>query len=181
MSTNILTSIAQAASEQLTALTTKLYSGQINLVQWGIGAAGILKDAHIANAVYGAGTDTLNIGQLGRVGLNLADELRHLFDFARGIASGDVTEAQALARSAQYGKASQQAYWREYAQAQAKLDAWANLPVLTQAPGDGSTRCHGNCNCTLRNDDDGIHWEIHPGENCEDCLGLAAGGPYRPR
>ena len=181
MSTDTLTAIADATVDALTRLTERLYSGQINLVQWSLGVAGELKDAHIANALIGAGADSMNLGQLARTGGTLADEYRHLFEFAKGIADGSVSEAQALARVAQYGKATQQDYWREYAQAQEKLDAWAGLPVLTQSPGDGGTQCRGNCNCTLGSQEDGIHWKLNPGETCEDCMSLAAGGPYRPR
>jgi len=181
MSTDLLDAMAQATTDALTRLTERLYSGQINLVQWSLGVAGELKDAHIANALIGAGSDSLNLPQLVRAGGTLADEYKHLFDFAQGIADGSVSEAQALSRVAQYGKATQQDYWREYAQAQEKLEAWAGLPVLTNSPGDGGTQCHGNCHCTLDSRDDGIHWVIQAGENCEDCLSLAAGGPYRPR
>jgi hypothetical protein len=181
MSTDILAAITEAARAELKRMTESLYSGQINLVQWSLGVASELKDAHVASALIGTGGDSLSLQQLARVGGTLADEYRHLFDFAIGIARGDVSEAQALARISQYGKASQQEYWREYAKVQEKLDAWAALPVLSQSPGDGSTQCRGNCNCTLSSREDGIHWEINPGENCEDCLALAAGGPYRPR
>jgi hypothetical protein len=181
MSVEPLATIANATNEVLKALTERLYSGQINLVQWSLGVAGELKDAHVASALVGTGSNSLNLQQLARVGGTLADEYRHLFDFAVGIARGDVSEAQALARISQYGKASQQEYWREYAKAQEKVDAWAALPILSQSPGDGKTRCRGNCNCTLSSKEDGIHWEINPGESCEDCEALAAGGPYRPR
>lgn len=181
MSTDALTAIADAASQQLTRLTEQLYAGQINLVQWSLGTAGTLKDAHLASAALGAGSDSLSLMQLGRTGGTLADEYKHLFDFARGIASGDVSEAQALARIQQYAKASGQDYWREYAQGLEKQAAWAGLPVLTNSPGDGQTECHGHCNCTLRTDDDGIHWDLNAGENCDGCQALAAGGPYRPR
>jgi len=181
MSTDALTAITEATRAELTKLTERLYSGQINLVQWSLGVAGELKDAHVASALVGAGTDSLSLAQLGRVGVTLADEYRHLFDFAVGIASGDVSEAQALARIGQYGKASQQEFWREYAKAQEKLDAWAALPVLHNYPKDGQTVCRGNCNCQIRPAEDGLWWDLYPGETCEDCEALAADGPYRPR
>lgn len=179
MSDDVLAAMVQTANEELAELTRRLFAGQINITQWAIGTAGTLKDAHLANALQGAGSDVLNLGQLGRVGINLADEMKHLFDFAVGIVRGDVSEAQAMARIEQYGKASEQAYNREWL-VQNRRPEWDDLPRLNQVPRDGKTECHGHCNCTLRKAADGIHWDVNPGENCNGCLSLAAGGPYQP-
>lgn len=180
MSTDTLTAITNAAAEALQSLTTRLYAGDINIVQWSLGVAGALKDAHVASGLLGAGSDTLGLGQLARVGVNYGDELVHLLGFATDIVQGNVSEAQALARIKQYGGAAQQEYWREKVAATEKQAAWAALPVLRQVPRDGGTQCRGNCNCAISEQEDGLHWELNPGESCEDCLGLAAGGPYRP-
>lgn len=165
------------AQAELQALTQRLYSGEIGLEQWEAAAATVIKDAHLANSAAAVGADSMSSVEYGRVGGNLADEYNFLADFADAINSGDISEAQALARINQYGQAAQQSYWSEYGR---QAETLAGLPSLNQVPGDGGTRCHGNCNCELSNEDDGIHWNLNPGENCDDCVALAAGGPYRP-
>lgn len=172
--------LAQAASDELTGLTRDLYAGQISLPQWMISTASTLKDAHIANGIAGAGgAGNVGLGGYARMGTNLLDEFRYLFNFGVDIAKGDVSEAQALARIQQYGNATEQAYWREFGD-KADRAGWAGLPVLDQVPRDGDTVCRGNCACSLREDDDGLHWELSAVENCPDCEALAAGSPYRP-
>lgn len=173
--------LIDAAGDELARLTRSLYAGRINITQWSTSVASVLKDAHLSNSMVAVGgSDLLGPANFGRAGGTLADEYRHLYEFAQGIAGGDVSETQALARVNQYAKASQQAYWREYVRRDVRPE-WAGLPELTQYPRDGSQQCHGNCNCQLRTDTDGIHWDLYPGETCPDCQTLAAGGPYRPR
>jgi hypothetical protein len=180
MGLDILKTLSSAASDGLANLTRDLYAGKITLAQWGISVAGVIKDAHVANGVFGAG----GVRQVGvdgflRIGGNLVDEFKHLFDFAMGIRAGDVSEAQALARIQLYGSASEQAYWREIGDA-ADRPEWGGLPELNQVPKDGGTQCLSNCNCQIRDAEDGLHWDLYPGESCDACEALAAGGPYRP-
>jgi hypothetical protein len=150
-------------------LTTQLYRGQITLEQWQIGVAYELKDAHLAQAMYAVGgKNNMTQANYGRVGGTLADEYRYLANFANDIASGNVSEAQALARIKQYGNATQASYWREYRNATKELIHWNLNPAehcgdcltlaggspykpneLSQVPGDGATQCRGNCRCTL--------------------------------
>lgn len=172
--------LSQAVKDELAGLTRDLYAGRISLPQWEISAAGAIKDAHVANGILGAGsTSAVGQGGYGRMGGNLADEYQFLHNFAEQIAAGDVSEAQAMARIGQYGNATEQAYWREFGDA-ADRPEWNGLPVLNQVPRDGDTQCLGNCNCDLSEDEDGLHWNLNPGESCPDCEALAAGGPYRP-
>jgi hypothetical protein len=163
-----VTAHMDTARGELAELTRQLYSQQINLQQWEISAASVLKDAHLSAATWARG-GTANMGfvEFGRVGGAYGDELRYLDKFAQDIAAGRVSEAQALARIDQYGKAGQQAYWREYALA-GKLIYWnlnpgescggcvelaAGSPYqrgeLWTVPGAGRTPCRGSCNCTL--------------------------------
>ena len=177
----VMNLLVDAAGDELASLTRALYGGRLNLSQWSMSVASVLKDAHLSNSIVAVGgADNLGPVNYGRSGGTLADEYRHLYDFAQAISDGDVSEAQALARIQQYSRASQQAYWREYVQREMRPE-WNDLPVLKNTPRDGRTQCHGNCNCQLRADADGIHWELFPGESCDDCLLLATGGPYRPR
>lgn len=156
------------AQRELEALTRQLYAGRIDLDEWENAAAGVLKDLHLSASTYARG-GVVDMGQreFGRVGGALADEYRFLHGFAGDIQDGKLTEAQALARIDQYGKAGQQAYWREYSQM--RNEVWwvlqpgescgdcmslaAGSPYkpgqLKQFPGSGATACRGNCNCVL--------------------------------
>lgn len=158
----------QATYTVLDNLTRQLYSGGISLEQWQIGVAAELKDAHLAQALYAiGGKNNATSENYGRVGGTLADEYRYLSRFARDIADGKVSEAQALARIRQYGNATQASYWREYKLVSEKI-YWNLNPAehcgdcltlaggspykpneLSQVPGDGNTQCRGNCRCTL--------------------------------
>lgn len=176
----VLSILSGAAGEELAALTQQLYAGTITLEAWEISVAAAIKDAHLVSGIFGAGgTAEVGAGGFGRIGGNLADEFKYLHNFAEQIAAGDISEAQALARIQQYASASEQAYWREFGDAASRPE-WEGLPELNQVPRDGDTACLGNCNCSLTEDEDGLHWNLNPGESCGDCEALAAGGPYRP-
>lgn len=158
-----------ATFSSLDNITTSLYSGAIDIAEWQSAIALELKDAHLAQAMFGAGgLDNMTPAKWGRVGGTLADEYRHLTNFANDIANGNVSEAQAMARIKQYGNATQQSYWREFAQSSTALLYWLlsavrNCPdcidlasggpytadTIPTFPGAGATRCHGNCKCTL--------------------------------
>jgi hypothetical protein len=160
-----------ATYSTLDNLTRQLYSGGITLEQWQIGVTGELRDAHLAQAMYAVGgRNNMGFDNFGRVGGTLADEYRYLANFANDIASGNVSEATALARIRQYGNSTQQSYWREYSNATPNnqkitwklnpaehcsgcLDLAAGSPytsaTLPTYPGAGATPCRGNCNCIL--------------------------------
>lgn len=179
---DVMRLLAQDAHGELEALTKALFNGSITAEQWGLSVTSTLKDLHISNAVVGAGgVDNLDFTSYGRIGGNLADEYSHLHDLLQGVADGDVSEAQAIARLNQYAKASEQAFWNERKDLMEQQASWASLPLLTQSPRDGRTTCFGNCNCQLRETPDGVYWDLYPGESCPDCQSLAAGGPYRVR
>lgn len=170
--------LTDATNAQLSGLTRDLYAGRISLPQWEISAAQTIKDAHVSFGMLGAGGNPGPAG-FGQMGGNLADEYQFLHDFADSIFTGDVSEAQALARIEQYGKASQQAYWNAVRDNAASADN-QDLPLLTSSPGDGSTQCRGNCLCTIVIHEDGsADVVLGVGENCDDCIARAAGGPYR--
>lgn len=157
-----------ATYSALEELTRRLYAGGITLERWQVDIAAELKDAHLAQAMFAVGGKrNMEAENYGRVGGTLADEYRYLHNFATEIAAGTVSEAQALARIQQYGNATQASYWREYKLA-SELIYWNLHPAehcgdcltlaggspykpkdLNQVPGDGNTKCRGNCKCTL--------------------------------
>lgn len=159
-----------ATYSTLEGLTNQLYAKQISLAEWQLGVAAELKDAHLAQAMFGAG-GRANMGfrEFGRVGQTLREQYGFLNNFAADIAAGKVSQAQALARIRQYGSASQQSYWAEYAEANNGKQFYYVLhpaehcpdclarvagnpytkDTLQGYPGDGSTRCGPYDACTL--------------------------------
>ena len=159
----------EATFSTLDGLTRQLYGGNITLEQWQLAVASELKDAHLAQSMFAVGGKAnMTQANYGRVGGVLADEYRYLSRFAYSIANGTVSEAQALARIRQYGRATQQSYWREFALESRAQFRWQLNPAehcgdcvalsaggpytadtLPTYPGAGDTACRGNCNCTL--------------------------------
>ena len=156
----------------LDSLTNQLYDGSITVQQWQLSVASELKDAHLAQAMFGAGgRRNMTSVEFGRVGGTLRSEYGFLDGFAQDIANGNQSRAQSLARIRQYGRASQQSYWQEHRQSisnrnnlvswvlgiaehcpdcSALADSSPHNPLeLSIVPGSGGTRCRGNCNCTL--------------------------------
>jgi len=169
-----------ASQNVLDVLTRQLYSKQITGDQWQIAVMAELKDAHIGQALFArGGRENMTSTEWGRLGGNLADEYTHLKKMIDQIANGEVSWKQAIARIKQYGQASEQAYWREWALAQDRPE-WSSLPALNQVPRDGNTDCYGNCQCHLETREDGIYWVLGGAAHCNDCPPLAAGSPYRP-
>lgn len=161
----------EAAGQELAALTRQLYAGSLDVAQWQAASASVLKDAHLSASAAARGVSGVGSVEFGRVGGNLGHEFSFLHRFADDIASGKVSEAQALARINQYARSSQQAYWNEYKLMTARNEViwWELHPgescngckslaagspyksgELHTTPGAGSTECKGGCNCTLR-------------------------------
>lgn len=167
--TNEMRRHVAATFDTLDNLTNALYDGNITVMQWQTAVASELKDAHLAQAMFAkGGRANMRPADFGRVGGVLRDEFRFLDGFAQDIADGRQSRAQALARIKQYGKATQQSYWREWAldtegeiywrlhpaeHCQDCIDLANNSPytadTLPTYPGAGETQCRGNCNCTL--------------------------------
>jgi hypothetical protein len=153
----------------LDSLTKQLYAGQINVGQWQVAVASELKDAHLAQAMFGAGgRRNMGFAEFGRVGQTLREQYGFLDRFAQEIAAGKISEAQALARIEMYGDASQQSYWAEYAERSSGLLYYRLNPAehcsdciareagnpytketLRGYPGDGSTKCKTRDKCTI--------------------------------
>lgn len=159
----------QAAESELQALTNRLYDGNITVAQWQVSVAQTLKDAHLAQSAFAVGGKrNMTQANYGRVGGVLRDEYGYLNQFAQDIVDGKQSRAQAVARIAQYGQATQQSYWREYANDTNDKIYWrlnpsdhckdcvelaGNSPytatTLPTFPGAGETVCRGNCKCEL--------------------------------
>lgn len=158
-----------ATYTELESLTTRLYAGSITLPQWQVAVSQSLADAHLAQSMFAVGgRANMTQANYGRVGGVLRDEYRYLANFAADISSGRISEAQALARIRQYGNATYQSYWREYANVTEGNIYWrlsvaehcgdcvanaAGSPYTSRTiptyPGAGATQCRGNCRCYL--------------------------------
>lgn len=164
-----------AAVTNLHGLTSQLYGGSISVEQWQVAAAAEIKDARLAQAMFAVGgKSNMTQANYGRVGSKLQREYRFLDQFAKDIAAGNVSEAQALNRIAQYGNNTQSSYWQEYEQATPEgfeiwwvlgaaehcqasasgygcVDMASSSPYepgsMTAHPGDGGSTCRGNCQC----------------------------------
>jgi hypothetical protein len=102
----------QATYAALEGATRQLYAGRINVAQWQLITAQEIKDAHLAQGIFGAGgRANMDFAAWGRVGQTLREQCGFLDNFARQIAAGHITEAQALARMKMYGNATQQSYY----------------------------------------------------------------------
>lgn len=106
--------------------------------------------------------------------------LQTQFDFLAGFADKveDLSEAQAAARAALYAGALKATFTK------GQTEGW-DIRVV---PGDGSSECKGNCDCTLRLDvisedqgDADVHWDTQGSEDCPTCTRRGAGSPYQIR
>lgn len=170
----------EGMANTLQGLTQSLYAGDMGVAEWQAAVAQQLKNGWLSSAMYAVGgRDNMTAAEFGRVGGGLSHEFGFLSNFASQIANGKISEAQALPRIQQYADAARQAYYDEWAR-QRDNPEWGDLPRLKQVPGDGGTRCRGNCGCQLIETEDGIVWDMDSSiENCPDCEALANGSPYR--
>lgn len=128
--------------------TNELYNGEITPRQWQMRIIDELKNAHLSQAMFGAGgVGNMNQSRYGQVGATLRQQYRYLDGFTRDILAGNQSRAQALARIRQYGRATQQSYWNTY------IRRFEGANVL-------------------------IWWVLGVADHCEVCPSLAAGSPY---
>lgn len=166
-------------NDRLAALNAARSSGAATTAEWVDAVRVELKNTYIQLAELGkGGRDLMTAQDWGRVGGDLADQYKYLQNFAVEIEGGNLTDGYIESRLAMYGEATKEAYWGSWG-SNVDSEAFADLPLLTQQPGDGGTQCLTNCNCTLTTEEDGVHWNLNDGEHCPDCEALANGGPYR--
>ena len=129
-----------------------------------------IKNAYIDMYALGAGgRGNMTQSDWGRIGAMLKEQYGqngYLRGFMESIASGNLSEAQIVARMNMYINSANQALWKGHAK---------DLPIdLPAYPGDGSTVCLTNCRCTwdLRPVADGIdaYWQLGKSEHCPDCV-----------
>jgi hypothetical protein len=128
-------------------------------------------------------TDMYALGAGGRNGLSHRDwgtigaldkeQYKYLNGLVDQIAKGKITPAQANARLKMYVNSSNEALWRGYTN---------ELPKMPAYPGDGSTQCLTNCQCTWEivpvEGGFNCYWRLGPAEHCDDCVQRA--GEWNP-
>lgn len=130
----------------------------------------VLKDTYIDMYAMGkGGRNNLTQSDWGKIGAMLKEQygqISYLANFMRQIANGDLSEAQIAARLNMYINSANEALWRGFA---------SDLPIdLPAYPGDGSTQCLTNCQCTwdIRQVEGGYdcYWVLGYAEHCPDCI-----------
>ena len=144
---NLAESFTGFTQDNLTSITDKMISGKISLADWQRQFAQELKDAYIVNAQIGrGGKNAMTQSDYGRIGQRLRGEYKYLNDFAKEIASGDLSAAQIQARVDQYAAGTRKAYY------------------------DGRTAA---CKAGGFTEERRV---LNPAEHCEDCLDYAGKG-----
>lgn len=170
---------AAISSNAFDGITISLFESDMAIDTWQATMLDEIKNGHTANAMFAAGGESnMTPEAFARLQVTIDKEAQFLGQMADDIAAGKVSPLQARARAKQYSQAMEQSYWNEW-KAFDNPAEWNHLPLLTNSPGDGSTRCHGNCQCTVVLTDSGAEWLLGVADHCDDCIALAGGGPYR--
>jgi hypothetical protein len=169
----------QISRRQLSRYADQWIEGRIDLAEFQRLVKLEIKDLYIASTWTATGSpDATTFADYGRAGRRIRDQYAFLADFFDEIEAGDLSLAQIKSRAGMYANSSRQ-IMEEVANAR------DGLPQLPFSPGDGSTQCRSNCNCTLRKEQvDGgwdIYWELNPGESCPDCIRRQRNSPLRVR
>lgn len=154
---------------RIETLMTELSEQRIALSYWENSMRSVIKDSHGVAYVLGrGGRNNMTPGDWGRIGRFVREQFTYLNDFARDIAGGQVSQAQAQARANLYVGSARAAMARGAAAAAGGL----SLPAY---PGDGSTPCLGNCRCWWRLNQTATEWQatwitVADQRSCEECL-----------
>ena len=156
-------------------LATLAGEGRLSPADWRHLMREEIKREYIRQYVLGiGGREQMGFEDWGRVGGMLTDQYRYLEGFYNEILTGQLSEAQISARAQMYITSARESYERANAQ------AWG-APPLPAYPGDGSTACLTNCNCSWRIDsaeaEEGrlawvCYWQLGvvKTDHCSDCV-----------
>lgn len=151
-------------------LVVQYYEGSITLSAFEVAVKKTLKETYIDMYGLGAGgRHALSQADWGRIGAMLKEQYGktgYLGNMMAQIANEQVSPAQAIARLNMYVNSANEALWRGYLS-----DMGFQLPAY---PGDGSTVCLTNCQCTWEivavEDGYDCYWRLGDTEHCPDCL-----------
>lgn len=126
----------------------------------------IIKETYIDLYAMGAGgRNSMSHRDWGRIGAMVKEQYGYLNNLIDQLAKGDISPAQANARLKMYANSANEALWKGYSK---------DMPPLPAYPGDGSTVCLTNCQCTweiveVPNGFD-CYWRLGVAEHCPDCI-----------
>lgn len=162
--------IVSAAEDSLMVLTKRRLTGEIDTLAWRSAVQAELRSAHMAaTALAHGGLGNLTAAERGWAGSRLRSEYSHLASFGLDLATGDLSDAQVLARAQLYAHSvygTHEEARRRVAKGQG-FDQERNIlgaaQHCTQCPGmtakgwvpmgtlpaPGSRACLGRCRCRL--------------------------------
>ena len=143
--------------------------GDISIRRLEINLQNTLKETYIDMYSLGAGgRNNLSQRDWGKIGAMLKKQYGqngYMKGLLEQINSGQITPAQANARLKMYVNSANQALWKGITR---------DMPELPAYPGDGSTVCLTNCQCTWEivpvEGGFNCYWRLGVAEHCEDCV-----------
>lgn len=154
----------------LAGLSEKLRNNQTDIQSFEKSVKQVIKDTYTDMYAMGAGgRNSMSHKDWGKIGSMLKDQYgqnSYLKGFIEQISNGQLSQAQIDARLKMYVNAANESLWKGYA---------SDLPLeLPAYPGDGSTVCLTNCQCTwdIRRTETGYdcYWTLGASEHCPDCI-----------
>ncbi len=165
--------------QRMEGVTTVYSAGTIDIFAYEKQVKEILRQTYVDLYAMGAGgRNNLTQKDWGSIGGMLKEQYGYLNPFMEQIARGELSPAQITARLKMYINSASESFWRAFAR-----DIPIDLPAY---PGDGSTACLTNCQCTwdIQQVDGGYdcYWRLGVAEHCPDCVENASRwNPYRIR
>lgn len=175
---DLLAEFTGLASSQMARLADRYAAGRLDLAEFERLFKQELKDMYIAGVWTANGAASATQAQYGLAGRRLRDQYQFMYGFFAEIQAGALSVEQIKARAAMYTRSSSQIL-------EQLGTAEPGMPRLPYYPGDGSTRCLSNCNCSLATEkvEGGydVYWNMAASEHCDDCRRRASGSPLRVR
>lgn len=163
-------------------LSRQLANGDITLSQWEEAMRNAISGMHVSAGAIGRGSwGDMSFSDWGRVGA----EVRKQFSFLRAWATEleqriqaglPISEGGILARAQMYGNSASATYNRML-----QIDKGIDPSILPAQPGDGTTQCYTNCQCSwnfvpvdVGQGDWDAYWQMGAAEHCDTCISRAA-------
>lgn len=129
----------------------------------------LLSRYHLAAYMVGAGTDVVSGKAREKVLEGVANQLAFLQGFITEIEDNDTFEMGWQARARMYGESIKEPYW----------NGRVKLLPLPAMPGDGTTQCLTNCQCSwdIRKTGDDTYickWVRDARDSCQTCIQRAS-------
>lgn len=168
-----LARLAQKLLDAVDGLSAELERGEIGVTAWQREMERLLVRYHVAAYMTGQESEVVSDNARALIVEAAQVQLEYLNGFAAAIAAGGWA-AGYQARAELYALAIKTTYWQG-------ATSKTGLPPLPHYPGDGSSACLSNCNCSLdiqevsaeRGDYD-IYWRLGAEKHCTTCPQRAA-------